>query len=376
MTKNFGTLRAPSALEPRLGPLDAAAIVVSNVIGGGMFFVPQVVAGMVPHPWAILGVWLLGGLLSFAGAMAYAELAAARPRAGAEYVYQREAFGRLPAFLTGWTSFVAGFSVFGLTSSSRRHACVQTGLPRARATLVGATLVAGALGGTAQAATAPAQATAVAAEAIRVDGVLDPKEWARAVPIGVLVQRDPVEGAPASEETEVRVAFDGDNLYFGILCRDRTPDAIVATQLGRDADLAVDDRVTIVLDPFFDQRNGFFFSVNPAGARADGQISNNEQEPSLEWDGIWDARTRITSEGWAAEVALPFKTLRFKPGQATWGLNVERQIKRLDERDRWASARFDAWISNLAEAGQLGGLTGLQQGRGSTSGRTCPAGRR
>ena len=110
MVKRLGTLRAPSALEPRLGPLDAAAIVVSNVIGGGIFFVPQVVAGMVPHPWAVLGVWLLGGLLSFAGAMAYAELAAARPRAGAEYVYLRDAFGRLPAFLTGWTSFVAGFS--------------------------------------------------------------------------------------------------------------------------------------------------------------------------------------------------------------------------------------------------------------------------
>ena len=113
--------------------------------------------------------------------------------------------------------------------------------------------------------------------------------------------------------------FDADNLYFGILCRDRTPSAIVATQLARDADLDVDDRVTIVLDTFFDQRNGFFFSVNPAGARADGQILNNEPAPSLEWDGIWDARTRVTGEGWVAEVALPFKTLRFRPGQTTWG---------------------------------------------------------
>jgi len=110
MAKGFGSPSAPSTLEPRLGVLDAAAIVVSNVIGGGIFFVPQIVAGMAPHPWALLGVWLLGGLLSLAGAMAYAELAAARPRAGAEYVYLREAFGRLPAFLTGWTSFVAGFS--------------------------------------------------------------------------------------------------------------------------------------------------------------------------------------------------------------------------------------------------------------------------
>lgn len=101
---------AGAALERRLGPLDAAAIVVSNVIGGGIFFVPVLVAGMLPNATAALGVWLLGGLLAFAGAMAYAELAALRPRAGGEYVYLRDAYGPLAAFLTGWTSFVAGFS--------------------------------------------------------------------------------------------------------------------------------------------------------------------------------------------------------------------------------------------------------------------------
>ena len=99
-----------ATLERRLGPLDSAAIVVSNVIGSGIFFVPILVAGMVPTAPGILGVWLLGGLLAFAGAMAYAELAALRPRAGGEYVYLRDAFGPIVAFLTGWTSFVAGFS--------------------------------------------------------------------------------------------------------------------------------------------------------------------------------------------------------------------------------------------------------------------------
>jgi APA family basic amino acid/polyamine antiporter len=101
---------ASLALDRRLGPFDAAAIVVSNVIGGGIFFVPVIVAQMVPHGAAILTVWLAGGALAFAGAMAYAELSALRPRAGGEYVYLREAFGPLAAFLTGWTSFVAGFS--------------------------------------------------------------------------------------------------------------------------------------------------------------------------------------------------------------------------------------------------------------------------
>jgi APA family basic amino acid/polyamine antiporter len=99
-----------AGLVRRLGPVDAAAIVISNVIGGGIFFVPIIVAGLVPNPLSMLAVWLVGGALAFAGAMAYAELAALRPHAGGEYVYLRDAFGPLAAFLTGWTSFVAGFS--------------------------------------------------------------------------------------------------------------------------------------------------------------------------------------------------------------------------------------------------------------------------
>jgi len=102
--------RADATLERRLGPLDSAAIIVSNVIGGGIFLTPPLVAAMVPHPGLFLSTWIAGGLLAFAGAMAYAELAALRPRAGGEYVYLYAAYGRLAAFLTGWTSFIAGFS--------------------------------------------------------------------------------------------------------------------------------------------------------------------------------------------------------------------------------------------------------------------------
>jgi APA family basic amino acid/polyamine antiporter len=97
-------------LERRLGPLDAAAIVISNVIGVGIFITPRIIAGAVPYPLGFLGVWLAGGLLAFTGAMAYAELGTLRPRSGGEYVYLREGYGSLAAFLTGWTSFVAGFA--------------------------------------------------------------------------------------------------------------------------------------------------------------------------------------------------------------------------------------------------------------------------
>jgi hypothetical protein len=211
----------------------------------------------------------------------------------------------------------------------------------------------------------PPTATAARATAIiRIDGVLDEEAWRQARPIGALVQTEPNEGAKASEDTEVRVLFTEETLYVGILCHDRTPPAIVSTQLTRDADLESDDSIFIVFDPFSDHRNGFFFEVNPAGARADGQIANNTEHRSLDWDGIWEASARITDQGWVAEIAIPFKTLRFKPGETTWGLNVERRIKRHNETDRWASPRRDIWISNLAEAGRLEGLTGIHQGRG------------
>ncbi|MCE2541965.1 MAG: amino acid permease [Acidobacteria bacterium] len=101
---------AAAQLPRRLGPIDGAALVVSNVIGSGIFIVPAFVAQGVPDARGMLAVWLAGGLLAFAGAMAYAELATLKPRAGGEYVYLRDAFGPVAGFLTGWTSFVAGFS--------------------------------------------------------------------------------------------------------------------------------------------------------------------------------------------------------------------------------------------------------------------------
>ena len=104
------SIPAPQALERRLGPFDAAAIIVANVIGGGILFRSPAVAAAVPDALWFLLSWLAGGVLAFMGAMAYAELAALRPKAGGEYVYLREAYGGLAGFLTGWTSFVAGFS--------------------------------------------------------------------------------------------------------------------------------------------------------------------------------------------------------------------------------------------------------------------------
>jgi hypothetical protein len=199
---------------------------------------------------------------------------------------------------------------------------------------------------------------------VKLDGRLDEASWAAAAPIGPLTQSEPDEGKTPSEATEVRLLYDEGHLYLGIRCFDRTPSGIVATKMGRDAELEGDDHVMVVLDTFGDRRNGFFFAVNPRGARAEGQISNNGESLNFDWDGIWDASARIDGEGWTAELAIPFKTLRFKPELATWGLNVQRVIARHEETNRWAAPRRDVWISNLSEAGQLQGLEGARQGRG------------
>jgi hypothetical protein len=114
------------SLERRLGPIDAAAIVIANVIGVGIFTTPGLVATIVPNAHAIVAVWVAGGALAFFGALAYAELAARRPLAGGEYVYLRESFGDVAAFVTGWTSFVAGFpGAIAAGAESRRPGGVR-----------------------------------------------------------------------------------------------------------------------------------------------------------------------------------------------------------------------------------------------------------
>jgi len=199
---------------------------------------------------------------------------------------------------------------------------------------------------------------------IRLDGRLSEPDWQAAPSIGPLTQREPLEGTPPAEATDVRVLFDDDFIYVGVVCYESHRRGIISTQLTRDANLDVDDQITIVLDPFFDHRNGFFFQINPAGARTDGQISNNAQELVRDWDGIWDAAVTRDADRWTAEIAIPFKTLRFRPDQTVWGFNVERHIKHLFETDRWAAARVTSWIGNLADAGHLTGLEGARQGHG------------
>jgi len=198
---------------------------------------------------------------------------------------------------------------------------------------------------------------------ISVDGILDEPEWAQASPIGEIIQRDPRPGEKATEESEVKILYDSANLYIGVMCFDSEPARIVGTQMARDADLSADDRIEILIDSFHDRHNAFYFSTNPLGALVDGLLIENGTL-NRDWNAIWLVRTHKSDRGWSAEFAIPFKSVGFKKGDGVWGFNFSRTIKRKIEEDRWASPRLDVKFFQVSEAGEIAGLSEIDQGRG------------
>ncbi len=196
----------------------------------------------------------------------------------------------------------------------------------------------------------------------RIDGDLSDAVWETAAPAFRLTRQEPNPGTEASERTEVRALHDENNVYFAILCRDSKPDQLVVSTKAREGEIWPDDHIRILLDTFFDRRDAYVFEMNPAGSKRDGLAKGTYSDYS--WDGIWEGKARRVPEGWAVEIAIPTRTITFKPGLSTWGMNVERQISRLNETDRWASPRADANFSTPALAGVLEGIGELKQGKG------------
>src|SRR5438034_356757 len=201
------------------------------------------------------------------------------------------------------------------------------------------------------------------ASQITIDGVLDEPDWKAATPIGEIRQREPHPGENASESTEVKLLYDSQNLYIGVMCFYSDPKHIIGTQMSRDADLSADDRIEILIDTFRDRHNAFYFATNPLGALVDALIIENGQV-SKEWDAVWLVRTHQSEQGWSAEFAIPFKSLSFQRGHQAWGFNFSRTIKRKLEEDRWASPRLDLAFFQVSEAGEISGFDNIQQGRG------------
>ena len=231
------------------------------------------------------------------------------------------------------------------------------------------------------------EAVALGSDAeIRLDGLVDEEAWARAAPITDFTQQDPVEGGMPSQRTEVRVTFDEDHLYIGVVLYD-DPEGILAFQKRRDAFLVGDDRFQWVLDTFLDGRTGYFFEINANGMMGDALITGNAVGGggggggfggggggggdrgggvfmNRAWDGIWEAQTARRPDGWSAEIRIPFRTLNFDPDLDTWGINFQRSIRRNNEEILWRGYRRNEGLSRVIHAGRLTGLGRPSQGLG------------
>ena len=239
--------------------------------------------------------------------------------------------------------------------------------------------------------TAPRDLTAAGfpfAQALRVedgpiiDGdVLNDPVYADAMLATGFVQSRPFEGEPASERTEVRIVYTSDTLYFGVVCFTDDAGTIIAADSRRDSDLTETDSFQIILDTYLDGQNGFIFGTNPAGIEYDGQLTNEGQGSgrfggggsgrpdnsrqqrgsgggfNLNWDGAWQVVTSVTDIGWTAEVAIPFRTLRYPRNEVqTWGMNFQRNIRIRNEQAYWSPLPRQYNINRVSLAGQLQGV--------------------
>jgi hypothetical protein len=192
-------------------------------------------------------------------------------------------------------------------------------------------------------------------EAPAIDGALSEGVWQAATPLTGFVQAEPFEGRPASEHTEVRILYDDEAIYVGVVLHDRDPSQIITTDTRRDAELDEMDSILMIFDTFRDRQNGFVFGTNAAGVQYDAQVRDQgEQEDN--WDGSWEVRTTTNSTSWVAEFKIPLRTLRYGPSPQTWGVNFFRNIQRTRERAYWSPLAREHELGRLSSAGELHGL--------------------
>ena len=194
-----------------------------------------------------------------------------------------------------------------------------------------------------------------------LDGLLDDPVWTQAAPLSDFHQKDPQQGALASEHTEVRILYTKEAIYFGFRCDDSQPGDIIATERRRDQDLTKDDSVAVLLDTFHDRRNAFLFRTNSLGTQFDALLTEEGLDINVAWDEKWEAEANRSEQGWTAELMIPFKSLRMgEPGE--WGLEIERLIRRKNEAVYWNTYSRDFKFEDVSQAGLLSGLEEASQG--------------
>ncbi|MDE2985410.1 MAG: DUF5916 domain-containing protein [Gemmatimonadota bacterium] len=200
-----------------------------------------------------------------------------------------------------------------------------------------------------------------------IDAVLDEPFWHDIEPVTDFRQRVPVDGAPSSERTELRVAFDDNNLYFAVVLHDSDPDGIRRSILHREGRIDQDDNIRIGLDTYNDKRNAYIFEINPFGTQGDALITDESMTLSdWWWEGVYESEGRVTDEGWVVEAAVPFTTIRFAEAEAPeMGILVERTIRRKNEMVYFPhiGQEFRQGLTQVSQYATLTGLEGLRRGR-------------
>ena len=200
-----------------------------------------------------------------------------------------------------------------------------------------------------------------------IDGVLDEPFWAMIEPVTDFRQRDPVDGAPGSESTEVRIGYDANALYFGFVFHDSEPSLIRRSILHRGGRIDKDDRVIVALDTYHDRRNAYIFEVGALGTQDDALISDESMTlDDWNWDGVFTSETRVTEDGWVLELEIPFTTIRFPDvDEPTMGIAFMRSIRRKNESVFWPhiGQEYRSGISQVSRYATLDGLSGLRRGR-------------
>jgi hypothetical protein len=176
--------------------------------------------------------------------------------------------------------------------------------------------------------------------------------------ISNFIQNYPKDGQPATEKTDVWAGYTKSVLYFVFICFDDHPD-LIRGHLARRENVLNDDNVSVLLDPFQDRRRGVLFMVNPVGVQADAAWTDNlSTATDFSYDQVWDSEGQVTDKGWMALIAIPFRSLRFPPGGADWGVVFMRNFPRNSETDNWP--RIAANISGtLSQEGTLRGIAGV-----------------
>ena len=199
-----------------------------------------------------------------------------------------------------------------------------------------------------------------ATEPIVLDGRLDEAVWKAAPAATGFTQNDPQDGAPATEPTDVWVAYDDHALYIAAFCHDSDP-AKIRKRLGRRDAQTDSDWFMVAVDPYFDKRSGYAFYANPAGSITDAALSNDVNDDDS-WDGIWENKAVVNGGGWTIEMRIPFNQIRFpKKDEYVWGVNFRRMVRRKNEQSsfNWSPKNEAAYVSRFA---RLEGLRGISPG--------------